>query len=77
MFFAEFASPPNIPSAEENAYFDRVEVYDMMGQLVLQTEDKGSCEEIELDLTGERPGIYLVKVYVGNNEFTHRVMLQK
>ena len=56
---------------------DQIEVYDMMGRRVLFQDINAMIQETKIDLSGERPGIYLVRILSGSTQTTHRVILQK
>ncbi|WP_421894573.1 Ig-like domain-containing protein [Marinoscillum sp.] len=56
---------------------DQIEVYDMMGRRVLFQDINATIQETKIDLSGERPGIYLVRILSGSTQTTHRVILQK
>ncbi len=61
---------------EGRSTVDHLEVYDMMGRRVLYKDINVPMQETKIDLSGERPGIYLVRVFSGSTQTTHRVILQ-
>lgn len=61
--------------APDQGWINRIEVMDIMGKRVKSLET--STHQTRLNLSGERDGIYLIKVYQGQLTSTHRIILKK
>jgi hypothetical protein len=54
----------------------KIEVVNIIGKSVLQTEGEVSSTVFKLDLTSQPKGIYLVKINVNGNSFVKKVVLK-
>ncbi len=59
-------------SISSNISLDRIEIYNLLGNLVLKTESNTN----EIDVTSLTSGIYLISIYSGNEKIVKKIIVE-